>query len=325
MTGNMLENHGTVSGTYYRMSMTITTASRSRAEDPAMGVQPAGSTFRRIGAGCRLLAALLCLAFFLMPFTSARGNPLVLYPPMDEDSAGNQNLEAAANSKFLMDLINLKPPEAPSDLKTPRDLVNSIAKMERVIRQASMSSGRWASMSTEDVTISVGLTQSTVTGRYAFQKQPMKLNGPIMVYIPVLLQDGSADDYEKAAGTPVVSLKNRKLRTHRIFPGPVSAPVSLPGGWAISWYGVSVPHDASAEFSFEVSYMQPAFADGRVGYVPYSPPKKDQVRGQIAFRAADGVVLRRSGAFSFLSRASRELTFTPRHHKLISVKVREVR
>jgi hypothetical protein len=207
-----------------------------------------------------------------------------------------------------------------------------------------------AIMSAEKVVISVGRAQSTVTGRYAFSEwsSKQKYNQPprsmdrqkltrraklwhrkLMVYIPVLLADGSADEYEKDFGTPAIVVKDRMLRTRRVVFDADAKPVSLPRGWSISWYQVEVPYqEATGTFSLDVTYVQPHFPDGRVGYVPFFPPKSHVARqkaGRVVFRALDGMVLRRVGLFSFLSSSSQELTFTPRHRKLISVSAREAR
>jgi hypothetical protein len=58
---------------------------------------------------------------------------------------------------------------------------------------------------------------------------------------------------------------------------------------------------------------------------PHERDRARQKTARVVFRAPDGLELRRSGAFSFLSPARSELTFRPRHRKLISVRVRETR
>jgi hypothetical protein len=180
-------------------------------------------------------------------------------------------------------------------------------------------------MSAENVVISVGLTQSAVTGRYVFRRSPTSASRVVMINIPVLLPDGYAAKYERTAGAPIVTLTDGKLPMHRV-PPPFSTRVSIPAGWNLSWYGTPLPQSkASGDLHLSISYIQPAFSDGRVGYVPFFPPTTKGA-GRIVFRAAaHGVALRRSGPFSFLSPTSRELTFTPHHRKLISVRVRETR
>lgn len=178
-------------------------------------------------------------------------------------------------------------------------------------------------MSAENVVISVGLTQSAVTGRYVFRRSPTSANRVVMINIPVLLPDGTAAEYEQTAGAPIVSLKDGKLPMHRV-PPPFTTRVSIPAGWNLSWYGTPLPQSkASGDLHLTITYIQPSFADGRVGYVPFFPPTTKGA-GRIVFRAAHGhgLALRRSGVFSFLSPARSELTFRPRHRKLIAVRAR---
>ena len=268
--------------------------------------------FRRFGKSCCLLEVWFCVVFILMPLTSTRGNPILVGSPYDNHNP------------------------------------MTLAGWFETTLYLTVHSDR-AIMSAEKVVISVGRAQSTVTGRYAFSEwsSKQKYNSPprsmgrqlpcraklwhrkLMVYIPVLLADGSADEYEKAFGTPAIVVKDRMLRTRRVVFDADAKPVSLPRGWSISWYQVEVPYqEATGTFSLDVTYVQPHFPDGRVGYVPFFPPKSHverQKAGRVVFRAPDGMVLRRVGLFSFLSSSSQELTFTPRHRKLISVSAREAR
>jgi hypothetical protein len=269
--------------------------------------------FRRFGKSCCLLEVWFCVVFILMPLTSTRGNPILVGSPYDNHNP------------------------------------MTLAGWFETTLYLTVHSDR-AIMSAEKVVISVGRAQSTVTGRYAFSEwsSKQKYNQPprsmdrqkltrraklwhrkLMVYIPVLLADGSADEYEKDFGTPAIVVKDRMLRTRRVVFDADAKPVSLPRGWSISWYQVEVPYqEATGTFSLDVTYVQPHFPDGRVGYVPFFPPKSHVARqkaGRVVFRALDGMVLRRVGFFSFLSSSSQELTFTPRHRKLISVSAREAR
>ena len=268
--------------------------------------------FRRFGKSCCLLEVWFCVVFILMPLTSTRGNPILVGSPYDNHNP------------------------------------MTLAGWFETTLYLTVHSDR-AIMSAEKVVISVGRAQTTVTGRYAFSEwsSKQKYNSPprsmgrqlprraklwhrkLMVYIPVLLADGSADEYEKAFGTPAIVVKDRMLRTRRVVFDADAKPVSLPRGWSISWYQVEVPYqEATGTFSLDVTYVQPHFPDGRVGYVPFFPPKSHverQKAGRVVFRAPDGMVLRRVGLFSFLSSSSQELTFTPRHRKLISVSAREAR
>jgi hypothetical protein len=269
--------------------------------------------FRRFGKDCCLLEALFCVVLILIPLTATRGNPILVGSPYD----------------------NHNPMTLAGWFETGLYL--------------SFHSDR-AIMSAENVVISVGRAQSTVIGRYAFSELSSMVNDnppprsmdrqkmtrrarlwhrTLMVYIPVLLADGSADEYEKAFGTPAIVVKDRMLRTRRVVFDADAKPVLLPRGWGISWYQVEVPYqEATGTFSLDVTYVQPHFPDGRIGYVPFFPPKSHverQKAGRVVFRAPDGMVLRRVGFFSFLSSSSQELAFTPRHRKLLSVRVREAR
>jgi hypothetical protein len=268
--------------------------------------------FRRFGKSCCLLEVWFCVVFILMPLTSTRGNPILVGSPYDNHNP------------------------------------MTLAGWFETTLYLTVHSDR-AIMSAEKVVISVGRAQTTVTGRYAFSEwsSKQKYNSPprsmgrqlprraklwhrkLMVYIPVLLADGSADEYEKAFGTPAIVVKDRMLRTRRVVFDADAKPVSLPRGWSISWYQVEVPYqEATGTFSLDVTYVQPHFPDGRVGYVPFFTTKSHVARqkaGRVVFRALDGMVLRRVGLFSFLSSSSQELTFTPRHRKLISVSAREAR
>lgn len=178
---------------------------------------------------------------------------------------------------------------------------------------------RLQTMISENVDIAVGRVDSAVSGRYTFHGPRIRALGNYEVYVPVLLPAGSTQRYQASGGEPVLHWGKRRLPMEPVAARPGFPRVALPAGWQTTWYAASIPRSEILRGSeARITYTQPNFPDGSVGYVPLHPPENAGA-GRIAFTGTDGRLLRPSGAFTFLSPARPRLEFTPRHRKLIRV------
>jgi len=190
------------------------------------------------------------------------------------------------------------------------------------------SERRPATMTSEDVTITVGKEHSTVSGRFSFQQQaddwPEVPDTHVLVYVPVLLSQQTAERYEKQFGPPVVIAEGKRfsssIRNDLAFENsPESVP--LPKGWFMQVFEAEVPLKLlSKSFQIDVSYVQPNFPNSVAGYVPIRPPK-DTVHSKVVFTPIEGFGLRPVGFLSALAPRRNQLTFTPQDRKLIAARL----
>jgi|GEM_PF-1861696 len=176
-------------------------------------------------------------------------------------------------------------------------------------------------MTAEEVAVVVDRRQSTITGRYGFDRSYVRRE-PMSVFIPVF----STPAGERTS--PSVSIGVRKLRADTV-PSGLSAELSKalnivrPRGSVVHWYKVLIPGRAAASnFRLDVSYTQPNFASNTACYLPLWPPHNN---AKVTFEAAEGLGLVRTGFFSGFSAPARRMVFIPSHGRLLSVRWRETR